>query len=280
MSIDDQWQADLCDMTLKAKYNDGYTFLLTCIDCFSKYAWAVPIKNKSGDELVRALMQIFSGNRIPKRLQTDKGTEFVNRKVQNLLRQRDVDFFTTQSEKKASIVERFNRTLKGRMFKFFTAKNTYRYVDVLQSFIDGYNNTVHRSIKMKPVSVRERHQVAIRQRLYGKRTVRKKYKYMIGDLVRITKSRLTFSRGYLPNWSEEIFVIHDRKSTVQPQYTLHDFEGERIEGAFYEKELQLVREPDKYRVEKVLRVKKVKGKRLHLIKWKGWSNKFNSWIEE
>ena len=230
MSIDDQWQCDLADMSSKAEYNDGYTFILTCIDCFSKYAWAIPIINKQADSIIEALKIIFKSGRKPKRLQTDKGTEFLNRKVQTFLRHHNIQLFTTQSDKKASIVERFNRTMKGRTYKYFTAKNTYRYVDVLQSLVDGYNNSYHRSIKMKPNSVRKRHQIIIRQRLYGKlksptklRTQRKKsYKYMIGDLVRIIKQRLTFARGYLPNWSEEIFIVYNRKNFKEPFYYLRD----------------------------------------------------------
>ena len=283
MSIDEQWQADLCDMSLKKQYNDGITFLLTCIDCFSKYAWVVAIKNKSGGEIVRALKSILnSSNRSPKRFQTDKGSEFKNARVQELLKSNNIHFFTTNSVKKASIVERFNRTLKGRIYKFFTAQNTYRYIDALQSVVDGYNETYHRSIKMKPSMVRKKYEFIIRQRLYAvkKKAIQKKYKYHVGDLVRITKERLTFARGYLPSWSEEIFIVFDRNATQQQfVYHLKDFNGERIEGGFYEKELQRVREPEEYRIEKVLRKKRINGKLLHLVKWKGWSEKFNSWVE-
>ena len=292
MSIDEQWQADLCDMSFKAEDNDDHTFILTCIDCFSKYAWAIPLKSKHADEILRAFKEILKSGRKPKRLQTDKGKEFLNTKVQNFLRQHEIQFFTTESEKKASIVERFNRTMKGRTYKYFTAKNTYRYIDVLQSLVDGYNNTYHRSIKMKPALVRKRHQIAIRQHLYGvkksirkginkaKRSSSKSYKYMIGDLVRIIKERLTFNRGYLPNWSEEIFLVYDRKSFKEPQYYLRDYNGEDIKGGFYEKELQLVQDQNEYRVEKVLRTRRVNGKVLHLVKWKGWSDNFNSWVED
>ena len=292
MSIDEQWQADLCDMSFKAEDNDDHTFILTCIDCFSKYAWAIPLKSKHADEILRAFKEILKSGRKPKRLQTDKGKEFLNTKVQNFLRQHGIHFFTTESEKKASIVERFNRTMKGRTYKYFTAKNTYRYIDVLQSLVDGYNNTYHRSIKMKPALVRKRHQIAIRQHLYGvkkpirkginkaKRSSSKSYKYMIGDLVRIIKARLTFNRGYLPNWSEEIFLVYDRKSFKEPQYYLRDYNGEDIKGGFYEKELQLVQDQNEYRVEKVLRTRRVNGKVLHLVKWKGWSDNFNSWVED
>ena len=137
------------------------------------------------------------------------------RKVQSFLKQNGIDFFTTNSEQKASIVERFNRTMKGRMYKYFTAKNTYRYIDVMQDLVDGYNNTYHRSIKMKPINVRVIDQTKIRRHLYGakeKAKIRsKKYKYMVGDLVRISKERLVFGKGYLPNWTEEIFLVYDRK---------------------------------------------------------------------
>ena len=294
--IDDQWQADLVDMSSKAKYNDGYTFILTCIDCFSKYAWAIPIMSKHGTEIVESLKRIFrTSDRKPKRLQTDKGKEFLNTKVLRFLQENDIQLFTTESDKKASIVERFNRTMKGRMYKYFTANNTYRYIDVLQSLVDGYNNTYHRSIKMKPIDVRPepKFTTQIRQNLYGKRIKKvrgkekvksikppfKKYKYAIGDLVRITKARLTFSRGYLPNWSEEIFVVYNRQNFAKPLYYLRDFNAEEIKEGFYEQELQLVRKPEEYRIDKVLKTKRVNGKLLHLCEWKDWSNHFNSWVE-
>ena len=213
--------------------------------------------------------------------------------MHRFLQENDIQLFTTESDKKASIAERFNRTMKGRTYKYFTANNTYRYADVLQSLVDGYNNSYHRSIKMKPINVRPEHTIKIRQNLYGRRTKNirrkdkvksakpssKKYKYAIGDLVRITKARLTFNRGYLPNWSEEIFVVYNRQNFAEPLYYLRDFNGEEIKGGFYEKELQLVHEPEEYRIEKVLRTKRANGKVLHLVKWKGWSNEFNSWVE-
>ena len=285
MSIDDQWQADLCDMSSIADVNDGYKFILTCIDCFSKYAWAIPVKSKHAAEILGAFKEILEkSQRKPKRLQTDKGKEFLNERVQRFLKEHDIQLFVTESEKKASIVERFNRTMKGRTYKYFTAGNTYRYVDVLQNLVDGYNNSYHRSIKMRPINVRKRHQIQIRQHLYGvKKTVQshkqKKLKFMIGDLVRISKNRTTFARGYHPNWTEEIFIVYDRKNFINPLYYLRDLNGESIKGGFYEKEIQLVKEPEEYRIEKIIRKKRVNGKILHLVKWKGFSDAFNSWVE-
>ena len=281
-SIDEQWQVDLCDMQSKSGDNDDNAYILTCIDCFSKYAWAEPLQQKTADNIIKAMSRIFSSGRKPQRLQTDKGSEFTNAKVQAFLRKHKIHFFTTDSDKKASIVERFNRTLKNRMFKYFTNENTYRYVDVLQALVDGYNGTYHRSIKMQPRQVQRIHQPVIRQRLYGKEKKYrlKSYKYNIGDWVRVSKQRVTFAKGYLPGWSEEIFVIRKRSRQRQPVYYLRDLKNENLIGAFYEPELQRVREPTEYRVEKVLRSRtKSGGVKEYLVKWKGWDSSFNSWVK-
>ena len=281
-SIDDQWQADLCDMQSKSNHNDGNAYILTCIDCFSKYAWAEPLQQKTADNIIKAMTRIFESGRKPKRLQTDMGSEFTNAKVQTFLRKHNIHFFTTDSDTKASIVERFNRTLKTRMFKYFTSENTYRYVDVLQSLVNGYNGTYHRSIKMQPKRVRRIHQPVIRQRLYGETTKRrvKAYKYNIGDRVRISKRQTTFAKGYLPGWSEEIFVIRKRSRQREPVYYLRDLKHEDITGVFYEPELQRVHESTDYRVEKVLRSRKKRGgEKEYLVKWKGWDDSFNSWVK-
>ena len=186
---------------------------------------------------------------------------------------------------KAAIVERFNHTLKTRMWKYFTAKRTNRYIDVLQSLVDGYNRSRHRSIGMRPVDVRESDSIAIRQRLYGsglrQRRVTKRYKYNIGDVMRISKARRTFRKGYLPNWSEETFIVYDRHNAKEPLYYLRDYEGEDLQGAFYEQEIQRVEDTGEYFVEEVLQSKKVRGgKTVHLVKWLGWPSKFNSWVED
>ena len=304
LAIDEQWQADLCDMTSRAKDNDGYTFLLTVIDCFSRFAWVEPLPNKSGVEILKAFKRILAlSHRKPQRLQTDKGSEFLNTQVQQFLRAQNIEFFTTNSEMKAAQVERFNRTIKTRMFKHFTTTNTSRYVDVLQSLVDGYNHSYHRSIKMRPVDVRESDSSLLRQRLYAtpktavaasklKRRRRrqqhetikrdsKTYKYAIGTLVRISKARRVFRKGYLPNWTEETFTVYNRRNIGEPFYYLRDYNDERIKGGFYEHELQPVAEQEEYRIETVLSSKRDRdGKTRYLVKWQGWPEKFNSWIED
>ena len=129
------------------------TFLLTCIDVFSKFAWVVPLKNKSGETLVNGFHSILDLGRSPEKLQTDKGTEFLNRNFQSFLKEKNIHFFATNSELKASVVERVNRTLKTRTWKYFTAKNTRVYIDILQDIVHAYNNSYHRSIGQAPSSV-------------------------------------------------------------------------------------------------------------------------------
>jgi transposase InsO family protein len=155
--IDEIWAADLVDMQHYDKFNDGYKYLLTVIDVFSKYAWVRPLRSKSGNDVALAFKDIMDGTRTvpevtvggkrsPRLVWSDKGKEFYNKHVESL-----VTLYSTENEEKSCVVERFNRTLKGIMFKYFTANNTYRYVDGIQEMVDLYNNTKHRSIKMTPV---------------------------------------------------------------------------------------------------------------------------------
>ena len=152
--IDHQWQADLVDLAKLCSYNKGFKYLLTCIDVLSRYAWVVPLKDKTGKTLKDAFHVIFKSGRRPIRLQTDKGTEFTNRVFQKFLKEHDVHFYTTYNEEtKASIVERFNRTLKTKMWKYFAHRETLTYVEVLSEMVASYNHTVHRTIGIPPAEV-------------------------------------------------------------------------------------------------------------------------------
>ena len=140
-------------MSSLARFNKEYKFLLTCIDVFSKSAWVVPLKNKAGESLVNGFQSILDLGRSPEKLQTDKGTEFLNPNFQSLLKEKSIHFFTTNSELKTSLVQRFNRTMKTRMWKYFTAKNTHVYINILQDIVQGYNDSYHRSIARTLASV-------------------------------------------------------------------------------------------------------------------------------
>ena len=278
--IDHQWQADLVDVAKLASYNDGYRYLLTCIDVLSRYAWVVPLKDKTGKSLVAAFTVIFKSGRRPIRLQTDKGTEFTNRVFQKFLRESDVHFFTTHNEEtKASIVERFNRTLKTKMWKYFTHRETLTYLDALNDMVESYNRTVHRSIGMPPAEVTWANQTTVSKRLYGKTGSSPKCKFDLGDRVRLVKSKRTFKKGYLPNWTEELFTVVRCIETVPPVYVVKDDHGDILEGTFYAEELQkVIKKDDVYKIEKILKKRKRGRKVQYLVKWLGYPDSFNSWI--
>ncbi|KAJ8020517.1 hypothetical protein HOLleu_40127 [Holothuria leucospilota] len=282
--IDSQWQADLVDVSSLSRQNKGHRYILTCIDIFSKYAWARVLKNKTGKSIVNAFQSIFK-ERQPKSLQTDKGTEFKNQLFQQFLRKNNIHFFTTNNETKASVVERFNRTLKSRMWRYFTANGNRRYIDVLQKFLVSYNKSLHRSIGKAPEDVNVTNQEEVWQALYGRDfspdQSEQKFKLELNDPVRISMATRPFRKGYLPQWTDEVFTVSERHSRNPPVYTLKDYGGETIEGTFYDYELQKVSKTDHtYRIEKILKRRKRNGRKEYFVKWKGYPSKFNSWVND
>ena len=148
----------------------------------------------------------------------------------------------THNETKAQIVERFNRTLKNRMWRYFTFQNGRRYVEILPALVEGYNKAYHRSIGTVPERVTEINAQEIWHRLYGKdvvkRSTRVRFKFKVGDKVRISKKKGTFEKGYLPNWTEEVFSIAQRLRRIPPVYRLREYDGTMLDGTFYKRELE------------------------------------------
>ena len=179
------------------------------------------------------------------------------------------------------MVERFNRTLKTCMWKYFTAKNTRVYIDILQDIVHGYNNSYHRSIGQAPASVSLLNVGQVRRKLYGNSWTKPKRelgdpkpKRELGDQVRISKSRRTFKKGYLHSWTQEIFTVTKIILRVPPVYRLGDYADDDIEGVFYAEELQKVHKSDDiYKIEKILAEKKENGKVKVLVKWLGYDKK-------
>jgi len=187
--IDHLWQVDLVDVSSLSKYNDGYRFLLTCIDCLSRYAWVVPIKNKSSASVLDAFASIVD-TRKPTYLQSDKGSEFLNSTFQSFLSSYDIRFYTSENDDiKCALVERFNRTLKTRMWRYFTRSNSLRYVDVLSSLVKSYNDTTHGTIKMAPSQVTVHNEGDICKRLYKRDSRLSSRKLIVGDWVRISETK-------------------------------------------------------------------------------------------
>ena len=241
--IDQIWSADLVDMQAFARYNKGLRFLLTVIDVFSKYAWVEGMKTKTGQEITTAFRKITS-RRKPKMLWVDKGTEFYNRTFRRWLDEQDIHLYSTENEGKAVVVERFNRTLKSHMWRYFSANSTHVYVDVLSDLVERYNSTRHWSIGMTPVEAsRKVNEKRVERNLYGRRKGDKQRSNMfkIGDEVRIAKAKRHFEKGYTPNWTEEVFVIDQVLPTYPVTYRIRDLADEPIVGSFYEQQLQSCR---------------------------------------
>lgn len=245
------------------------------LDIFSKYGWIIPLKTKTGLEVSKALQIIFKENK-PKMLWEDKGKEYYNKNVLDLLAKNDVKIYSTENEEKSSVCERWNRTIKTKMYKQFTIQNNTIYIDILKKILSSYNNSKHRSIGMTPLQARKPQNYGkVYFKLYGQRESPVRVKSLkIGDKVRISKyKRKTFDKGYTPNWTEEVFVIDEIQWTDPITYRIRDLNGELIKGTFYREELQKTDQVI-YRIEKVIRKTRDKA----LVKWKGYPDQFNSWV--
>ena len=178
--------------------------------------------------------------------------------------------YSVHNEGKSVVAERFIRTLKSKIYKYMTAISKNVYIDKLDDIVNEYNNTYHRTIKMNPADVKDNTYIDFEKEVNDKDP-----KFKVGDYIRISKYKNIFAKGCMPNWSEEVFIISKIKNTVPWTYVINNLNGEEIIGRFYEKELQKTDQKE-FRIEKVL---KKKGDKLY-VKWKGYDNSFNSWINK
>ena len=281
--MDEQWVADLIDVQKIKRQNNGYGYLLTVVDVLSKYAWVEPVKTKSGVNVTAAFENVLkrAKGRKPINLQTDDGKEFYNKTFSEFCKKHAIHHFSTQGDTKASVVERFNRTLKDRLYRYFTVKNTLRFVEILQRLVHGYNVSFHRSIGMAPAKVNIHNQSNVWQMLYSDKIKGKKPRsdLKVGDKVRINKKYRTFKKSYLPGWTEEVFIVTKviRKPPL-PTYRISEYDGTPLKGTFYKQDLQkvTVNAGDLFRIEKIVKRKGSKA----LVRWKGWPVKYDSWLDK
>ena len=249
------------------------------IDIFSKYGWIVPLKSKTGVDVADTLNKIFSHQgkrRRCSKMWVDKGLEFYNKHVKALLSPLDFQLYSTENEEKSSVVERWNRAMKEKMFKYFSANSTRKYINVLDEMVNKYNNTRHSSIKMTPAEAsNQKNKNMVWLNLNGKaRTNPVKPKFSIGDKVRITKKKTVFEKGYSTMWTEEVFTESQIQFTDPPTYKITDNNGEEIQGTFYEQEMQKT-DQKIFRIEKVICKLKYKS----FAKWYGHPDTLNSWVD-
>ena len=212
---DNIWGVDLANIQSLSNINKGIKYLLCAIDLFSKYAWVVSLKDKKGISIVNAFQEILSKERKPNKIWVDQGSEFYKNLFKRFLKKNNIEMYSTCNEAKSVVAQIFIRTLKNNIFKHMTAISKNLYFDVLDDIVNKYNNTVHRSIKMKPVDLTSDFYAE-----YNEDSNEKDPKCKVGDHVRISKYKNTFAKGYTPNWSEEVFVVSKIKSTVSWTYVL------------------------------------------------------------
>ena len=236
-------------MQLLDKYNKGIKYSLCAIDFFSKYAWLVPLKDKRGISIVNAFQKIISKRCKPNKMWVDEGCEFYNKLFKRFVTINNIEMYSGYNKEKSVVAERFIRTLKNKLFKHMTAVSKNVSFDVLDDIVNRYNNTVQRSIKMKPIDV-----TSDSYAKHNEDSNEKDPKFKIGDHVTRSKYGNVFAKGYTQNLSEEVFIISRMKNTVLWTYVISDLKGEPITGNFYEQELQKTNQKE-FRIEKVIKRK-------------------------
>lgn len=243
-------------------------------------AYVRPVKNKSGIEVTNAMKSIIKSIGKPIRnLHVDNGREFFNISMRKMLQKYNINIYSTYSTKKAAIVERFNRTLKNKMWKQFSLQGSYKWINILQNIVDSYNHTRHRTIKMEPASVSYENEQNLLDTVYNYKInypAVEQNKFKVGDPVRLSKYKYVFEKGYTPNWTTEVFRIKKIQYTNPITYIVSDHQNKIVNGSVYEDELQFVKYPDNFLVEKII---KRRGNRLY-VKWLGFNHESNSWIHE
>ena len=275
--IDVDWQADLADMRSLKHWNSGYTYILICVDVLSRFGFAVPVKKKTPELVAEAFRNIIKTGRMPWILTTDRGLEFKGKPFQEFMKSQDIQHkYATSPDVKCAIAERWIRTLKSRIWKFFTRNKTQRYIDVLPDLVSAINRSYHRVLKRSPHSVTKENQKEVWECLYEKRkSIKPKYKP--GDKVRISIEKHVLSKGYRPNYSKEVFIVSKILRRQPATYKLKDEQDEVIDGVFYNEELVRVLTTTAP-VRKIQTVKKSErrdGELWHLVKFE---DKKESWI--
>jgi len=281
-----QFQMDLVEVGQFADKNDGIRYLLNCVDIFTRFAFVRPLKDKTAKTVLLAFKSILEEAQIkPLMVVMDKGTEFMNQHFKTFCDSLNIKLINPQASVHAAFVERFNRTLQMLIYKYMTENETNRYVDVLQDLVKTYNNRRNRMIYMSPLEAeRNENNEHLKLNLIQQKQIndikKRQPKLKVGEYVRIAKQKGKFSRSYDEQAMQEIYKIVsvDLRKRI-PLYHLSDYDGkEMLVGGFYEFELTPV-VTDTFRIEKVIKKRRFRGKDQLFVKWKGFGEKHNSWID-
>ena len=232
---DECWSIDLIDRSSLSKYNKNYKFIFTIIDNHTKDAWAIPLKDKSGNSTTTALKSLIEkAKRKPEKIWSDRGKEFYYKTFLDFLKEQNFHIYSTNSDLKAVFVERFNRTLLDLIKKPMYIEGKACWLNHLDAAMEKYNNRVHGTTKMTPfemvTNTNKINNIKINKN-------EKRPKFQVGDYVRVPDKRNIYSKGYTTNWNRELFKIHKINPTNPVTYGLVDENNEQIEGKYYEQEL-------------------------------------------
>ena len=230
---DECWSIDLIDRSSLAKYNKNYKFIFTIIDNHTKFAWAIPLKDKSGKSTTTAFKKLIeTSKRKPEKVWSDRGKEFYNKTFLDFLKQNEIQIYSTHSDLKAVFVERFNRTLLDLIKEPMYIEGKACWLNHINSALDKYNNRVHTTTRMTPFEASNK---PIDPPTFVNKP--KQPKFQVGDYVRVPDKRNIYSKGYTTNWNRELFKIQKINPTNPITYTLEDENNEQIAGKYYEQEL-------------------------------------------
>ena len=243
--IDHLWNIDLVELAYPEN-NENYKYLLTVIDNLSKYAWVKRFTNKKAETVVNALQEIIEeSGRKPTIIGSDFGAEFTNRRFKQWITTNNIVHYIMYSPSKATIVERFNQTLKNLLYKYLFYYQTRTFIDVLDQIVNNYNHTVHSATKYRPVDVDQTNQRRVYQNLYKYRyKLLEKQKFNVGDHVLIPdyvgRDPTKMSRKFLrPKYKSEVYVVHKvYKTSPRFKYVVREVRsGHIVNSSFYDSQL-------------------------------------------
>ena len=298
--------SDLCDMTDKiAKHNDGFRYVVILMDIFSRKVSLTAVKRKTCGNIAKILDEYLTNSTYQyAKFFADEGAEFTGKAIQKIYKKYNIVRYNIFNRRfKNAIVERFVRTLKSFLYRYFTQNNTFKFIDVLEKYEKIYNSTphvglglktpdsVHKMTDLNEIKTQEKIQLAQKIKNYGSIS-RNELKYLnssrrafeVGTHVRLllNDAERIFGKSYEKIFSDEIFVIRRVDRTLPISYWLKDLNNKDIKGVVYHKELKRVELPKKYFVEKVVQTRKNRrtGKTEYFVKWVGWPQEFNSWVDK
>ena len=274
-------QCDLADFQKLSRDNDGYRYRLVACDVMSRLVFAEPVRSKTTAHMKEAFTRLWKqlpAN--PKSVFTDKGNEFTAAAMRAFFKQLGVEQHNSENaDVKAAHAERSIRTLKTRLYKYFAANSTTRWIDVIAKLTSAINNSVNRTTGVTPNSIDAHNFYPHWQRLYSSERVGTLSYYKLGDYVRIPHPREAFSKGYVSQFTDEVFRIARIHTSTPATFELVDGNNEPITGRFYE-ELSLSDKDTQYRVDKIIKSRTRKGVTEHLVQWTGFPRSQASWVTD